>query len=267
MHMFLRDIRSAGDTSSYNLVTWTQLHEAWWSHQGAPCDVWPLTAAKIFAVGALLKSASYRSGYNYLNAAKDEHIMLGYSWTDSLDWAAKKFTLSVSRGLGPPRQSEPLDFERACLLDLALSPLVPGGPVGTHNLIILFTFFVLRELEGAMARRRDVRINAAARTVTWRLPVSKTDPGALGCERSWGCLCSETAPAAACPFCAAVLQMALLAQLFPNAEEDSDLPFFPQADGSFVEADAVVALIEFLAMLLGEPLASDGCGISYGAQG
>ena len=43
-------------------------------HVPAP---FPLTANHIEAVGTMLKAADYRSSYNYLNAAKRNHIALG----------------------------------------------------------------------------------------------------------------------------------------------------------------------------------------------
>ena len=61
-------------------------------------------------MGALLKVGGYRSTGNYLSAAKEQHIDTGASWDPSHELAAKRFHRSTLRGIGPPRQSEPLNY-------------------------------------------------------------------------------------------------------------------------------------------------------------
>ena len=81
MAAFKRDMESAGDTSNYNLITWRDLHEAWWKYEAAEevLDPLPLTVSKIAAVGCLLKAAGDRSGFNYVGVAKDWHLREGFS--------------------------------------------------------------------------------------------------------------------------------------------------------------------------------------------
>ena len=100
MSAYLKDVKSAGDTSEYNLITWIELHFAWWRHipDGEQVLPFPLTPDKVAAVGCLLKAAGYRCGYNYIAAAKDEHLQQGHPWADILARAHRIFTLSVQRG-------------------------------------------------------------------------------------------------------------------------------------------------------------------------
>ena len=112
----------------------------------------------------------------------------GYDWTEVLDRAAKLFNASCSRGLGPARHSEPLPFAEAARLPWDVAPFVDGGPVNAKAILVLFTFFLVRENEGAVARKADMTINTTGKTVLWRLSASKTDPRALGAEREWGCV-------------------------------------------------------------------------------
>ena len=254
--LYERDARSAGDTSGYNLVTWTDLHEAWWEHSGRSVPVWPLTPEKFTGVGSLLKAGGYRSGYNYSSAAKDEHIARGYEWSSSLSRAHRRFNLSTQRGIGPGKQSEPLRFAAVMALTVGLLPLFAGAPIGTLNMATLFTYFVLRELEGALARRHHLTINHDAKTVTWELPVTKTDPAALGCKRTWGCTCGPGS--AACPYHAACSQVDLLASRFPDRLDDPDLPLFPDDDGREVSAEVMVQVVEWLAQATGEALCTAG---------
>ena len=79
----------------------------------------------------------------------------GYKWDARLDRAAALFNVSCARGLGPARQSEPLPFEDAMAMKWGLEPAVAGGPVNTKAIIVLFTYFLVREIEGAVARRAD----------------------------------------------------------------------------------------------------------------
>ena len=58
--------------------------------------------------------------------------------------------------------------------------------MNAHAVICLFTYFLVRENEGATARRADISINSVSKKVLWRLSVSKMDPAALGCERRQG---------------------------------------------------------------------------------
>ena len=56
---------------------------------------------------------------------------------------------STLRGIGPPRQSEPLNYEAVLLMDLPVDvPIVARGPINTKALAVLFTCFLLREMEG-----------------------------------------------------------------------------------------------------------------------
>ena len=252
MASYLKDVKSAGDTSEYNLLTWTELHHAWWKHipNGDHVPPFPLTPDKVSAVGCLLKAAGYRSGYNYIGAAKDEHLQQGHPWTDILARAHRRFSLSVQRGIGPPQQSEPLSFPKLMDLDFSVPPLVDQGPVNTKAVVIMFTFWFIRDLEGCMAKVPDLTLNHHTRVVTWRLSASKTDPGALGCERQWGCLC----PMVGCPFCAACEHMEILKNLFGEATSSKNFPLFPNACGEVVSEAAMQALVEKLAKDTGEQI-------------
>ena len=135
----------------------------------------------ISAPGVPPDAGAHRSGRK-LNAAKRQHQRLGYQWDDRLELAGREFLMSTRRGLGPARQSEPVDFEKLVNMDIGNDPLCEGGPVGPHNAMVLSNYFQARGVEGSMAKVSDVALNSETRTVAWRLSVSKTDPAALGCE-------------------------------------------------------------------------------------
>ena len=120
---------------------------------------------------------------------------------------------------------------------------------------LLMAFWMLREIEGAWAERRHVKLDTLNRTATWRLPVSKTDPKALGCERTWGCTCGNsptwTQPRRCCPY---HIMEAHLTALDLEFGEDLTLPLLPTALGGVVAKAAMVASFECVAVLLEIPL-------------
>ena len=44
-------------------------------------------------------------------------------------------------------------------MDLGEEPLVKGGPVGVNDLAILFAYFLVREIEGSLAKNVDVKVD------------------------------------------------------------------------------------------------------------
>eukprot|EP00971_Amphidinium_carterae_P293069 5818876-Amphidinium_carterae.1 len=52
----------------------------------------------------------YRAYAGYLTQAKLKHVELGFVWTDELALIAKRTIRSCERGLGPAKQTLPLDL-------------------------------------------------------------------------------------------------------------------------------------------------------------
>eukprot|EP00971_Amphidinium_carterae_P019545 384809-Amphidinium_carterae.1 len=112
---------SAGPSKSL-WESWKKLHL-----KALPDEpVLPLTPAKLYTLGALLKAAEYRS-VNMMYRARKEHL-LQFDWSERLQTAFKDTRRSIQRGLGPPRQSAALDLTKLSFVDTE-EPLVPSGPV------------------------------------------------------------------------------------------------------------------------------------------
>ena len=167
------------------LSSWLRFHHLWFGLEVQP---FPLTTFKIYAVGAMLKAGGYRSAPNFLSRAKEEHVVLGFVWTDELRLAIRKTSASVTRGIGPPRQSQPLDLAAVWKAGIPWLPESASYPVRGKFLIIAGGFFCTREIELSLALRQHVSFSADIQRVTWHLPCSKTDPRALGKFRSWDCV-------------------------------------------------------------------------------
>ena len=262
MSTYIKDWRSAGDTSDDYWSTWTQLHRAHWDGvRREAADLLPLDPLRVHIIGALLKIGGYRSSSNYVDIARTKHIELGFTWGPDLDLARRRFLLSTRRGAGPPRQSEPLNFELVVALDLGCDPIVPGGPVNSRAVSVLSTFFLLREIEAAAAHINHLVFNVPELTFSWSLPVSKTDYTARGCSRTWGCICPQPeSPTKICPYHTALEHVDLAKAWYKrerkkhsefmeswwDGDEDSydveDMPLFPDAHGDVVTAEAMVTL-------------------------
>ena len=244
--------QSAGAPRDSLLKTWVHFHGAWFGHHSLDDEAqpFPLTVMKIYAVGAMLKSGGYRSPANYLSRAKEEHIVRGHLWTDELSLAVRKTTSSITRGVGPGRQSSPVDLSSMWQLELPWGAGPPGAPLGGRRPVVTGSFFCVREIELSLALRKHAVIDAVGQRVTWLLHSSKTDPKAIGKSRSWDCVCDKdfTKP---CAYHALDDHCKLMDAKFSGWPDSDSLPLFPDVTGKAVDKAKVVLLIEHLVALLG----------------
>ena len=116
--------------------------------------------------------------------------------------------------------------------------------MGWANLIVIGTYFVMREVELAFAKVAHVKIDRGEKKFTLLLPVSKKDPRAIGCERSWHCLCKGgDGLRPDCPYHAVISQLAILRGRFGEYRLQS-LPLFPDTHGRVADKATVVLALE-----------------------
>ncbi|CAK0892373.1 unnamed protein product, partial [Prorocentrum cordatum] len=168
---------SSWATRDSYLRTWLEFHTAWFAES---VPAFPLSVDILYAVGAAFKAGHYRSAKDYFARAKGRHIELGYVWHDTLQQASARAIRSVTRGMGPGRQSAALPLPELAALGERGIITVSGGPLGGADLAIAASFFCLREIELSLACWGHVTLDDVAAKVTWVLPASKTDPSALG---------------------------------------------------------------------------------------
>ena len=230
--------------------TWCSFHRKWFHNE----DYLPLTPESLKGISSLFKHHAYRSFPNYLGAAKRRHVLAGYPWTDNLDAVARMCTRSVLRGVGPPKQSSPLDLELLASLKLGYEPLVSDGPVNPQECAVLASFFLLREIELSLLKFEHVEVKGqgGGASVVLTLAVSKTDPTAVGVERRWGCLC-DTLGAGLCPAHVAAKHVLQLKRHFADPYP-AESPLFPTASGTTASKHAVVRTIEMIAQSCHLPL-------------
>jgi hypothetical protein len=236
------------------LKMWLRLHHGLF---GVGSEPFPVTQHSLIAVSSILFAANYRSGPNYIARAKDKHRELGHLWTSDLQWAERKVNRAFARGSGADRQSAPLDPTMVSTA-IGLLPVLPQGLHDPARCILIGSFFLLREMELAAARVGDLTLDLVKRTVTLRLPISKTDQGGAGTSRVWPCCCLGTS-AVPCAFCCMRCHVESLALKFGDRSTVTSFPLFPSCDGATVTKAAVVLAIEAMADHLGLPL-SDPLG-------
>ncbi len=69
-----------------------------WGEGELATEVYPLAVASILAVAACLKAGRYRSSENYFSDARDEHLALGFPWSETLTRAVRNATRSTTHG-------------------------------------------------------------------------------------------------------------------------------------------------------------------------
>jgi len=232
--------------------TWCTFHGVWFNDD---VPALPLDADKIRKTASCFKEGSYKAYRMYLSKAKELHIIAGHEWSPLLELVSKRAIRSVLRGLGSSRQSLPFNVDKA--LDVLSQPdvvrLPEGTPVGWANLIVIGTYFVMREMELAFAKVAHVRIDREDRKFTLLLPVSKKDPRAIGCERSWHCLCKNgDGLRRDCPYHAVVSQFDILGKMF-GMEQLQSLPLFPDKHGKVANKATVILALEATVRGYGEP--------------
>ena len=159
---------------------------------------------------------------------------------------------SITRGIGPSRQSLPLDLSSVWNEGPPSLSDTEGVPVGGKYLIIAGGFFCTREIELSLALRRHISFDTDSKRFTWNLPCSKTDPRAIGKFPSWDCVCGEDF-GKPCAFQALLLHCRRLDERLADRRHWEDLPL---SQTRTVARRDVVRLIEQAATRLGLAAAS-----------
>ena len=118
---------------------------------------------------------------NYLSRAKREHIKTNGIWHQLLERVGADCIKSVTRGLGPGRQSAPYPLERAATFGLDEHPLVEHGLVNPRALAIMGAWFLTREIELSLALCKNFTVvtNDGVLKIKWSVAV----------VRELGCMC------------------------------------------------------------------------------
>ena len=174
--------------------TWSKVHLAWF---GPEVHLLPLNPDIIRSIVGSMVYAGYRSVENYVSRAKDQHMAEGHEWSTILSREQTRAGAVAKRGRGPGHQAAELPLQEAFVFALKSDEDHYQGrciyprtwPHSIANFLTVGAMFVMREIELSLVLASSVSLDKVNRKVTISLPVSKTDPEALGCTRSWGCVC------------------------------------------------------------------------------
>ena len=158
--------------------------------------------------------------------AKDRHLDARFTWNEFLAREVRRATRSGTRGRGAAKQDDEIDSDAAFALNLGERPLTLGGPCNFMKVLEVGAVYILREIEVSTARASAVSFNHEKNEESFCRPASKTDPRAIGCVRSWGCVCVGHHKTS-CAYHALEEQIEWLAEKFPEIPF-TELPLFPQ---------------------------------------
>ena len=230
----------ATSTSESLWHTWAFYHQRWF---GAKVPVLPITVQSV---------QEYASIANYISMAKDKHIGHGHTWNEFLSREARRGTRSGTRGRSAAKQDEELDLDVAFSLVIGSDPLVRDGECNFLWALEVGAFFDLRGMELSTSLASSVAVNKEKLQVTVALPVSKTDPKAIGYTHLWGCVCGGRLDTPCCHH-ALIVQLDWLDRTFLVVAR-AGLAVFPQCNGDTASEASVVKPIEHITGMIGEDL-------------
>ena len=182
----------------------------------------PLTEDVLLGVAAALKAAKLKSAASLLNDLKLWHVEQGHplsDWLVRLIGLAKK---SVSRNLGPTKRAVELKIS-----EVKGSLWLLGRRLEIYEPTLAFawaTIFMLRCAELVAVMWSHVAVDKAKRTVTLRIPISKTDQCGWGVRRTLGCCGLRK--------CAWTCAWKVWNELARRSTSKSDFVFVEKPDGS-----------------------------------
>jgi len=220
--------------------TWTFCHHRWF---GANVPELPISFQSV---------QEYASITNHILIEKDEHVGHGHTWNGFLSREARRGARSGTRGRGAARQDEEPDLDATFSLDIGSGPLVPGGMCSFTWALEVGTFLVLREFKLSTSLASAVAVDVEKLGVTVALPVSKTDPKAIGCTRTLGCV-GGGIHGTPRRYHAPIEQLDWLDRTFPDVAR-AVLPLLPQSNGDAADKVSVTKSIVHVACILGEDL-------------
>ena len=142
-------------------------------------------------LGSLLIEAGYRSAGPYLSAVKNQHIRLGFPWSDALDLELKEGKKACERGIGPPQKCGASDMQKLADLTCPSRVIRYVQKVQCGRGKELYAAAGGRCARSSCPPARCMQVTflggpGCGRCV-FNLPVNMSDPQALGKKRTHTC--------------------------------------------------------------------------------
>ena len=151
---------------------------------------WPLRPEFINETVKALRARGYRSGVNYLMAAKRRHIEIGFEWTATLMQSFSDGVRMSKRRLGPPKRARAFDLPRVAVAH-CIGLLVASAMLMPYHVVMASALCMMRIAEISHVSCRDVGLDVQCRSVRISLSASKTDMSGRGFKFRWRCTCGH----------------------------------------------------------------------------
>jgi integrase len=214
--------------------------------------VLPLGPKSIIKIVEKMRDDEYRSAGNYLSVAKRRHFSADWPWGTALQQSYTDAMRMAKRKLGPPTRAAAFDLLQVAVA-FVLGRFALCAVLLPVHAAMAAALFMMRLLELAVLRCRDIMLDGSARTVAVRINSSKTDLSDKGFKFRWSCTCGlPSRPPRAqamqwllCPYHVCEDVAVKLHEFMPEAAmrptivQDTDLPFFRTKRGAKITSEAM----------------------------
>eukprot|EP00435_Cladocopium_sp_Y103_P007602 s3351_g2.t1 len=193
-------------------------------------EPWPVSVQSIQCFGASLKEGAYKSAQGFFQAVftyQRRHLQQDVD--NVIRSAARDYSRSVSRGLGPSTLKDSFDVGLLTQIPIEAQahPFSMQSPAHGRDVMLVASWFMMRELELAGCRWSHLWIENP--NVNLMLPVQKNDTAGSLTMRSLRCACRVRLHPL-CPVHAARRHMDRL-RLHPEFRSQVEFPIVPTEEG------------------------------------
>ena len=201
---------------------------------------YPLTVEHLQLLVSLLKRAELQVRWCVLERCEEPANSVGIPLVECF-LELREGKRACERGIGPPQKCGALDMQKLADLAVGVDPLCSGGPMFTREGTLCGSWWVMREVELSTARCMQVEFLKGCGRCVFNLPITKTDPQALGKKRS----------ESMCP-------VKVARKLYRGAVHHGPIgahpipamrPLWPSAGGQFITKSAATLTVQKLAAL------------------
>ena len=176
---------------------------------------------QLLTIAAVLGEMGLRSADQYIGETKLMQLELGVSWSDVMERQLTMLKRALRRDKGPETRATEVPLVTLDDILWERRDNTPGVPCRIAWSYAWATVWMLRSVEAAAVRTKDVFVKHKSKTVTLNIRKSKTDQSALGVKRTLKC-CGEEVCSRFCPWNMAIRALAEHTNdklyLFPDSE-------------------------------------------------
>eukprot|EP00435_Cladocopium_sp_Y103_P072030 s106_g39.t1 len=187
----------------------------------------PLTIESMTTLAAVLDATGMKAGDQYLAEAKSMHVESGYEWDLQMERQMSSCKRAMQRDKGPEHRARELRVEDISENEWLKVNQNEKEPKRVAWSYCWATLWMLRAIEAANVKAKDVVVKVEEKIVRCHIRKSKTDQKGAGSWRTLSC-CGNSPCQRSCAFNLAIMALNDL----DNAEKESAL--FPDGRGNEV---------------------------------